>query len=226
MTSPAAPPRRVVVQTAVSLGAQGVLVLLGLGVVVADDDPTSNILLLTTWCLFATAYTIVTLVLLGREARRATASSEAPPTLQISDLARILTIVGTLLPSLIGVIAAGQVIFSRDDEEWGQLYAAVGVWAMLASWGLLHWGYAQIYLQRYYRSLYAGGGPTMTFPGTEHPRIVDFVYFSFTLGTSFATSDVTLRTTATRWLSTWHSVVAFFFNGLIIVFALGTIVQR
>lgn len=218
--------RRVKVQTVVSLGAQAVLIMLGLSVILADDEPAANLTLLSSWCLFATVFTIVTLVVLGREAHRKPIDDDEPPALQISRLARILTVIGTILPSLIGLIAAGQVIFNRDDEDWGPIYAFVGVWAMLTSWGLLHWGYSQIYLQRYYRSVLSGAGPTMTFPQTQHPRTVDFVYFSFTLGTSFATSDVTLLTSSSRWLATWHSVVAFFFNGLIIVFALSTALGR
>jgi len=225
MTDAAPHTRRATAQTVVSLAAQGALVLLGLGVVLVDDAPESNITLLAVWCLSASVFTIVALVLLGHEAHRPE-EGEMPPPLQISRLARILTILGTVLPSLIGLAAAAQVIFSRGDKEWGPVYAVVGVWAMLVSWGLLHWGYSQIYLQRYFRSVLSGAGPTMVFPRTEHPRTVDFVYFSFTVGTSFATSDVSLVTSAGRWLATWHSVVAFFFNGLIIVFALSTMLGR
>ena len=95
----------------------------------------------------------------------------------------------------------------------------VGVWAMLLSWGSLHWGFAQIYFQRYY----AEEAAPLRFPKTTHPRIVDFVYFSYTLGTTFATSDVETLTPRIRWTIVWHSVLSFFFNGLIIVLALNTI---
>lgn len=210
----------------VALGAQVVLVLLGLAVILEDVDESQNLLLLTSWCLFGSVFIVASLVLLGREARRPAQPGDRPLAIQIGGPARVMAVVFTILPSLIGVIAALQVLFTRDDEDYGFLYAVVGVWAMLNSWGLLHWGYAQIYLQRYHRSLQHGTGPTMTFPETTTPRTVDFVYFSFTLGTSFATSDVTLLTSSARWLATWHSVVAFFFNGLIIVFALSTILQR
>jgi len=213
-------------QGIVVFSAQVVLVLLGLAVVLGDDDDTENLLLLTAWCTVGSLFILASLVVLGREARRPAAADHHPLAIQVGGIARVMAVVFTILPSLIGVIAALQVLLNRDDENLGLLYAVVGVWAMLNAWGLLQWGYAQIYLQRYHRSIQRGLGPTMTFPETPHPRTVDFMYFSFTVGTSFATSDVTLLTSSARWLATWHSVVAFFFNGLIIVFALGTILQR
>jgi len=56
--------------------------------------------------------------------------------------------------------------------------------------------------------------------------MVDFVYFSFTVGSSFAASDVTVLSSRTRWTVVWHSVSSFFFNGLIIVLALNTIMSN
>ena len=43
------------------------------------------------------------------------------------------------------------------------------------------------------------------------------------LGTTFAASDVEVLSTRLRWTVVWHSVLSFFFNGLIIVLALNTI---
>jgi uncharacterized membrane protein len=38
----------------------------------------------------------------------------------------------------------------------------------------------------------------LVFPGTEHPTFIDFTYFSFTVGTTFAVSDVESRTSGIR----------------------------
>jgi uncharacterized membrane protein len=51
------------------------------------------------------------------------------------------------------------------------------------------------------------------------------VYFAYTLGTTFAASDVEVRTTRMRWTIVWHSVLSYFFNGLVIVLALNTIMS-
>ena len=91
---------------------------------------------------------------------------------------------------------------------------------MLLAWAFLQWGFAQVYLlhDRRNRPL-----ETFDFPRTPRPGIVDFVYFSFTVGTTFAASDVTSLTTRTRWIITLHSVVSFLMNALIIALAFDTI---
>ncbi|WP_410636312.1 DUF1345 domain-containing protein [Amycolatopsis sp. cmx-4-83] len=38
----------------------------------------------------------------------------------------------------------------------------------------------------------------MRFPATERPNLLDFAYFAFTVGTSFATSDVEVQTRPIR----------------------------
>lgn len=87
---------------------------------------------------------------------------------------------------------------------------------MVLSWGLLHWGFAQWYMYRYRTA----EEPPLRFPKTPEPSIVDFTYLAFTIGTTFAVSDVETHSSRIRWLMTLHSVISFFFNGAIIVFAL------
>ncbi|MFV0319691.1 MAG: hypothetical protein ACK5IN_04870 [Microbacterium sp.] len=36
----------------------------------------------------------------------------------------------------------------------------------------MHWGFAQIYFQRYHRSMRLGEDPTITFPRTERPGLI------------------------------------------------------
>jgi hypothetical protein len=57
---------------------------------------------------------------------------------------------------------------------------------------------------------------------TSATSLASFV-FSYTIGTSFAASDVETLKPMIRWRVVWHSVASFFFNGLIIVLALNTI---
>jgi uncharacterized membrane protein len=93
---------------------------------------------------------------------------------------------------------------------------------MLLSWALFHWGYARIYERRYRM---APTPPALLFPGTDQPRIVDFVYFSFTNATAFSVSDVQVMTPRMRWTVVWHTTFAFFLNALVIVLAFSTILQ-
>ena len=84
------------------------------------------------------------------------------------------------------------------------------------SWHLLHVGFAQVHEAVYHRG---GGRRGLAFPGTAEPTSVEFVYFAFTIGTAFATSDVDVTTTPARWAVTVHSVVSFLFNALVVAVA-------
>ena len=62
----------------------------------------------------------------------------------------------------------------------------------------------------------------LIFPYTKDPGLLDFVYVSFMVGTSFTPNDVETAPPI-RWTVVWHSVLSFFFNGFIIVLAMNTI---
>jgi uncharacterized membrane protein len=63
----------------------------------------------------------------------------------------------------------------------------------------------------------------LRFPGTDEPDYWDFVYFSFTLGMTFQTSDVELSTKQFRRVVTLHSIAAFVFNLGIIGFTINVL---
>lgn len=50
------------------------------------------------------------------------------------------------------------------------------------------------------------------FPGTDEPVYWDFVYFAFTCGMAFATSDVEVTSQRVRKVVTFHCLAAFAFN--------------
>jgi uncharacterized membrane protein len=50
------------------------------------------------------------------------------------------------------------------------------------------------------------------FPGTAEPVYWDFVYFAFTCGMAFATSDVEVTNQKIRKVVTFHCLAAFAFN--------------
>jgi len=205
----------------VSLIAQLLLVVLGVLFWVGDDLTWSNSIL-ALWCTTATIYTIVTIAAMGRMARRVDAvPDDRPSAFQLGRVSRFTSIASTIFASLVGFGAATQLLGFRNDPELGSLVDVLGVWAMLLAWGLLHWGFAQVYLQLYFSS----PTPPLVFPGTTTPNMIDFAYFSYTVGTSFAASDVTVVLSRVRWRIVWHSVLSFFFNGLIIVLALNTIME-
>lgn len=196
--------------------AQLLLVIIGASFVLAEETEEA-IVLLVAWCLVGGAYLLTVFIVLS--VRAVQGVTERPLSLEFSFVGRVISFIATLLASLVGMGAAFQHIFRDTSDEAGMVLDFVSIGAMLLSWGLFHWGFAQLYLQTYYRS----DEPTLQFPKTKVPSIVEFAYFSFTLATSFATSDVVILSTRTRWIVTCHTVFGFFFNGLIVVLAFGAI---
>lgn len=218
------PPQRrpwVVAGFVASLLVQLAMVVVGVWVVVFVEDDTSTLLLLALWCGIGTLYEIAVLVILGRIAQQRVTAGRRPARWETGRIARLISMTATILASLIGFTAAFEVLGPHNDPDVGSLTDIVGVWAMLLAWGFFHWGFAQIYYQRYW----SADQPMLRFPGTEHPRFIDFVYFAYTLGTTFAASDVEVLSTRMRWTIVWHSVLSYFFNGLVIVLALNTIMS-
>ncbi len=195
------------------------LVAIGLWFVFGVEGNEESILVLLLWCALGTAYGVLVVVSLHLVLRRANRPRERLA-FTSSRVARIASIVTVFTSSFVGITAAFQIVLLRDDPAWQGIIEFVGVWAMLLSWAIFHWGYAQIYYHRFAR---AAGQPPLEFPRTPQPLLTDFVYFSFTNGTNFSVSDVVVTTSAMRWTVVWHTTISFFLNALIIVLAINTI---
>jgi uncharacterized membrane protein len=87
----------------------------------------------------------------------------------------------------------------------------VGV-TVVCSWFLVHTAFALHYAHRFYARASPEAGPCLQFPGVEQPDYVDFLYFSFVIGTTSQTADVSIASSGMRRLALVHGVIAFFFN--------------
>ena len=201
-----------------NLLAQLGLVVLGLIVgFVPSAEETLD--LLGWWCAAAAVYVIavaiaVTVVARSRRDRHKWATSR----LLVGRVTGFVSAACTVLASICGIAGAVQVKLQYAGPD-GVAAIAIGTMTMLLSWALLHWGYALAYLRLHRRSPH----PLLAFPSSEHPRVSDFVYFAFTVGTTFAASDVKILDPRLRWTVVKHSVLSFFYNGAIIVLALNTL---
>ncbi|HEX8258996.1 MAG TPA: DUF1345 domain-containing protein, partial [Rubrobacteraceae bacterium] len=74
--------------------------------------------------------------------------------------------------------------------------------------------YSLYYVSRYYQSEGFAGG--LAFPGEQNLRLLDFAYFAFTIGTSFAVSDVEVTNSKMRRSVLGHQILAFFYNAAIL----------
>jgi len=61
------------------------------------------------------------------------------------------------------------------------------------------------------------------FPGTAKPDYWDFIYFAFTCGMAFATSDVTISSQHVRRIVTVHCLAAFAFNIGVLAFTINVL---
>ena len=63
----------------------------------------------------------------------------------------------------------------------------------------------------------------LEFPGTRQPDYWDFVYFAFTCGMAFATSDVQITSSRMRMIVTIHCLAAFGFNIGVLAFTINVL---
>lgn len=79
-------------------------------------------------------------------------------------------------------------------------------------WLVLHIGFAQMYER--YDQLESHRG--FRFPGAAAPTSVEYLYLGMTIGATFATSDVEVRSSRTRWIVMTHTVLAFLYNAIVV----------
>jgi uncharacterized membrane protein len=204
--------RAVLTKTIVRL-TEIALIIVGLGyVLVADDDELGY---LAIWDLLAVLYVGLGVIVLRRTRLR-------PPTPgQSVRLERFrFNFAFAIVASLIGFTVAIDIATSDNPEDYELLLNILGVIAMVMSWMLLQAGYARRY------AALVQSGPGLTFPNTDDPAPVDFLYFAVTVGTAFSVSDVLVTSTRLRWHVMVHSVVSFFYNAAVVAFALSLIAGR
>ncbi len=85
--------------------------------------------------------------------------------------------------------------------------------------------FALHYAHLYYREDGFGEGG-LGFPGNSAPDYGDFVYFAFTLGMTFQTSDISIETSALRRIVVVHSLAAFVFNLGVLAFTINALGSR
>ncbi|BAZ70644.1 MAG: DUF1345 domain-containing protein [Pelatocladus maniniholoensis HA4357-MV3] len=100
------------------------------------------------------------------------------------------------------------------------LEVSLSLIAVLCSWFLTHTVFVLHYATCYYRreqisqeEKYVKG---LNFPGEEEPDYWDFMYFSFTLGMTAQTSDVSITSLPMRQLVLGHAIVSFLFYMVIL----------
>jgi len=118
----------------------------------------------------------------------------------------LLIITGIVVAMLL--IAVGTETVGRNPHTFAKALIIV---TLIVAWLFSNTVYALHYAHMAYVTPEAGCSG-FRFPGTPAPVYWDFVYFAFTCGMAFATSDVEVTDQQVRKVVTFHCLAAFAFN--------------
>jgi uncharacterized membrane protein len=105
---------------------------------------------------------------------------------------------------------------------------SLSVSTIFLSWLLIHTVFALFYAHEFHtegRAASGGGGRGLKFPDDRTPDYLDFLYFSFVVGTTAQTSDVDVTSRAMRRVVMLHGILSFFFNTAVIALAVNLAAQ-
>jgi uncharacterized membrane protein len=142
-------------------------------------------------------------------------------TAQLNDANRVALLVVTVLLSIVILFAVGMLIASKHGLHWQGLSLVVAT--LVLSWVFANTVFALHYAHLYYQPGPAGDRGGLAVPHVEAPDYWDFLYFSFTLGMTFQTSDVVITGAHMRKVVLGHTMAAFFFNLGILAFAVNAL---
>jgi uncharacterized membrane protein len=109
----------------------------------------------------------------------------------------------------------------RDGSLASASLIVLNALGVVAAWAVLNTAYVLYYAYMYYGDEENSGG--LEFPGDKEPGMLDFAYFSFTVGTSFAASDVLVTSRTCRRVVLGHTILSFAYNTVLIAVVINVI---
>ncbi len=144
---------------------------------------------------------------------------------------KLLTVIAIILLFsilFVGILLSSLKLHKSGDHTWLLVLSGLSI---ILSWLVLHTSFALHYARLYYDNDDEYGNPFpdgiragLIFPGDEDPVYIDFFYFSFSLGLTYAVSDVNVSRSDMRKVIFIHSMFSFFFYSTVITLVLNTIV--
>jgi uncharacterized membrane protein len=134
----------------------------------------------------------------------------------------LILIMTTVLTIAVMVTIAGELPGARKGDEWA-IVRLVGTLTLV--WLFANTVYALHYAHEYYSNQpdCSGDRGGLEFPGEGDPGYAEFLYFSFTLGMTFQTSDVDITARRIRAVVLLHCFAAFVFNLGVIAFTINAL---
>lgn len=139
-----------------------------------------------------------------------------------NDANRHLMLLLTVIVSLVVLVAVG--VATGQQKAPSPLASALVLTTLAIAWIFSNTVYAMHYAHIFYRAGDKGGDQGgVNFPDTAEPDYWDFIYFSFTLGMTFQTSDVDITSRQARKVVIFHCLAGFVFNLGILAFTINVL---
>jgi uncharacterized membrane protein len=140
-----------------------------------------------------------------------------------NDANRAILLGLTIAVSIVVLITVGAEIVQSGHPGGAAIALIVGT--LTLAWLFSNVIYALHYAHLFYRKDGKAGSDAggIEFPGTKEPDYGDFVYFAFTLGMTFQTSDTNITSAGIRRVVTAHCMAAFVFNIGVLAFTINVL---
>jgi uncharacterized membrane protein len=182
---------------------------------------------LCAWIIMLTSYLVLLIIVIftADAVRTRQRISDVDPT-------RWFLLIVLALVALLGIMSVGIILTAvgQRSAPHFHLLLILSVLAVILSWLLLHTAFGQHYARLYYDTTDSRGNlfpqgmrRGFIFPGTADPTYEDFLYVSFTLGLTYAMSDVSVTNEVQRRVVLIHAIISFFFYSTVLGVVLNAI---
>ena len=136
---------------------------------------------------------------------------------QQQDLGKWVILVLVVLSLLMCVVAI-LVLLAHIPADTGLKLShfLLAVFTVCSAWFFIHTVFAIHYAHDFYLANHQGQAGGLDFPSTPEPLYPDFIYFSYVIGTSAQTADVSISSRDMRVLNLIHIILAYGFNTTIL----------
>ena len=199
----------------------GILAAVLAGLVLPQDWPrtTRNIVALDAGGL---VFLILTWVMMARSTERHMRLRAA-----LQDEGRLAVLLLTTGATIFAMTAVALELHDAKDlsPDASLIHVGLAAATIVCSWFVTHTMFALHYAHGFYADPDPGddredrvGG--LDIPGCKRPDYWDFLYFSFTIGMTFQTSDVQITARSLRRQTLAHGILSFFFNTVILALSI------
>ena len=138
-----------------------------------------------------------------------------------NDANRAMLLAVTGVTMIVILVSVAKELHGKSDT----IVIALVVTTLVLAWLFSNTVYALHYAHLFYSDQddKPGDDGGLDFPECDQPDYWDFLYFSFTLGMTFQTSDVQITTRRVRRIALGHTMAAFVFNLGVLAFTINVI---